>query len=339
MRRAVSDGVLPTFTPDGLEGLLLRLRGAGRARHDRARVAHRLALGGGEARDVADDRLGDVVLDVRRRALLGVAADLADHHDRVGLGVGLERRERVDVRGADDRVAADADGRGEAEVTQLVHHLVGQRARLGHQADAAGLGDGAGDDAGVGLPGADEAGAVRADDPRGARVRGVLVEPRGVVDRDALGDHDDERDRGVDRLDHGGLGELRRHEHHRDVGAGGGDGLLAGVEDRDVAALGRDGLAALAGGDARDDVGVRPEHAERVLGALGAGDALDEDLAVLGEEDRHRVQAPCAASCGHAARGVVHGVHELRRAGCPRRRGSAGRGRRCCRRAGRRAAW
>jgi hypothetical protein len=29
-----------------------------------------------------------------------------------------------------------------------------------------------------------------------------------------------------------------------------------------------------------------------VLGALGAGDALDEDLGVLGEEDRHRCQAP-----------------------------------------------
>jgi hypothetical protein len=61
----------------------------------------------------------------------------------------------------------------------------------------------------------------------------------------------------------------------------------AGVEDRDVAALGRDGLAALARGDARDDVRVRPEHADRVLGALRAGDALDEDLGVLGEEDRH----------------------------------------------------
>ena len=90
MSWAVSDGVLPTDA-GGLEGLLLGLRGAGRAGHDGAGVAHRLALGGGEAGDVADDRLGDVGLDVVGGPLLGVAADLADHHDRVGVGVVLER--------------------------------------------------------------------------------------------------------------------------------------------------------------------------------------------------------------------------------------------------------
>ena len=108
---------------------------------DRAGVAHGLALRRGEARDVADDRLGDVRLDVVGGALLGVAADLADHDDRLGLGVGLERGERVDVRRADDGVAADADGGREAEVAQLVHHLVGQGARLRDEADRALAGD------------------------------------------------------------------------------------------------------------------------------------------------------------------------------------------------------
>ena len=112
----------------GLEGHLLRLGRAGRAGDDRAGVAHGLAGRGGEAGDVADHRLGDVGLDEVGRPLLGVAADLADHHDRVGVRVVLERGQRVDVRGADDRVAADADARGEADVAQLVHHLVGQRA-------------------------------------------------------------------------------------------------------------------------------------------------------------------------------------------------------------------
>src|SRR5690242_19752407 len=46
----------------GLEGLLLRLRGARRTGHNRARVTHRLALGRGESRDVADDRFGHVGL-------------------------------------------------------------------------------------------------------------------------------------------------------------------------------------------------------------------------------------------------------------------------------------
>ena len=42
--------------------------------------------------------------------LLVLAADLAAHHDRAGVGVGLEQRQRVDEVGADDGVAADADG-------------------------------------------------------------------------------------------------------------------------------------------------------------------------------------------------------------------------------------
>ena len=88
---AVSDGVLPTLTPTASRASFLACGGAGRAGDDGAGVAHGLALGGGEAGDVADDRLGDVVLDVGRRPLLGVAADLADHHDRLGLGVVLER--------------------------------------------------------------------------------------------------------------------------------------------------------------------------------------------------------------------------------------------------------
>ena len=127
------------------------------------------------------------------RALLGVAADLADHHDRLGLGVGLERLEGVDVRGADDRVAADADGGREAEVAQLVHHLVGQRARLGDEADRALAGDVGRGDADERLARRDDAGAVRADDAGLLALRlGVGPELGGVLHRDALGD-DDER--------------------------------------------------------------------------------------------------------------------------------------------------
>ena len=271
---------LADLDADGLERFLLRLRGAGGAGHDRAGVAHRLALGGGEARDVADDRLGDVLLDVRRRALFGVAADLADHHDRVGLRVVLERLEAVDVGGADDRVAADAHGRGEAEVAQFVHHLVGQRAGLGDQADAAGLGDVRRDDARVGGSGADEAGAVRADDP-GLLAVGDVVRPQlcGVVDRDALGDDDAQADLGVDRLERGGLGERRRDEDHGHVGAGGLHGLGDGPEDRDLCAVDVDLGAGLARVDAADDLGAGGEHALGVLHALRAGHALDDDLA------------------------------------------------------------
>ena len=50
-----------------------------------------------------------------RRLLLGLAADLADHDDRLGLVVGQEELEHVDEVGAVDRIAADADRGGLAE--------------------------------------------------------------------------------------------------------------------------------------------------------------------------------------------------------------------------------
>src|SRR5699024_8787228 len=98
----------------GLEGLLLCLGRARRAGDDGAGVAHGLALGRGEAGDVADDRLGHVVLDVLGGTLLGVATDLADHDDDLGLRIVLEGLDAIDVRGADDRVTTDADGGREA---------------------------------------------------------------------------------------------------------------------------------------------------------------------------------------------------------------------------------
>src|SRR6478752_4828785 len=64
---------LADLDADGLQRLLLGLRGARGAGHDRAGVTHRLALWSGEPGDVADDRLGHVVGDERRGPLLGVA--------------------------------------------------------------------------------------------------------------------------------------------------------------------------------------------------------------------------------------------------------------------------
>ena len=72
-------------------------------------VAHAPARRRRLAGDEADDRLLHVRLHERGRLLLGAAADLADHHDRLGARVVVEQLERVGVVGADDRVAADAD--------------------------------------------------------------------------------------------------------------------------------------------------------------------------------------------------------------------------------------
>ena len=78
----------------------------------------------GAAGDEADDRLGAaalrLVLQELRRVLLGLAADLADHDDRLGLVVGEEQFERVDEIHALDRIAADADRRRLAEALRVV---------------------------------------------------------------------------------------------------------------------------------------------------------------------------------------------------------------------------
>src|SRR6185295_16132191 len=94
--------------------VLLRLRGPRGAGDDRPGVAHLLAGRRGEAGDVGDYRLGDARGDELGGALLGVAAYLTDHHDQLGLRVGLIQLEDVDEVRADDRVAADADNRGVA---------------------------------------------------------------------------------------------------------------------------------------------------------------------------------------------------------------------------------
>src|SRR3546814_5326404 len=74
-----------------------------------------------------------------RRLFLGVAADFADHDDRLGRLVGKEQFEHVDEVGAVDGVAADADrGRlAKADVRGLEHRFIGQRARARDAADAA----------------------------------------------------------------------------------------------------------------------------------------------------------------------------------------------------------
>src|SRR5580658_6438648 len=106
-----------------LQRFFLGLGGTGGAGDDRAGVPHRLAFGRGEPGHVPDDRLGQVLLDEGSGALLGVAADLADHHDGVGLGVLLEGLQAVDVRGPDHRVATDPDGGGEADDRDHAHRL------------------------------------------------------------------------------------------------------------------------------------------------------------------------------------------------------------------------
>ncbi len=98
-----------------------------------------------------------------------------------------------------------------------------------------------------------------------------------VLDRNAFGDADDQRDFRVDRLADGVGRAGRRDVDHRGVGAGGVTRFGDRVEHRQADMRG----AALAGRGAADDLGA--EIGQRLLGMEGAvlaGKALGDDLGV-----------------------------------------------------------
>src|SRR5215207_9908758 len=278
-----------------LERLLLRLRGAGGAGDNRARVAHRLAGRRREAGDVGDDRLAHVVCDVVGGLLLGGPADLARHHDQLRLRVGLERGEHVYEARAGNRVAADPDDARVAEpaLGELVADLVGQRA-------------GARDDADVRLAGREDARAVRADEPDAVVALQVVVNAQLVVRGDPLGDRDDQRDAGFLGLEDRVGGEARRDEDHRRVRPGFLDRGVERVEDRDALYV----QAALAGRHAGDDVGAVALVVERVERALAPRDAGDAESRVAVDEDAHRDASSTTFS---AAPSIVASVWTLGR--------------------------
>src|SRR5262245_11008865 len=100
------------------------------ARDDGAGMAHAPAGRRRLPADEADHGLRDVGLDEGRGFLLGRAADLADHHDRFRLRIGLEEAQHVDEARAVHGIAADAHAGGldQAALGQLMDHLVRERA-------------------------------------------------------------------------------------------------------------------------------------------------------------------------------------------------------------------
>ena len=200
--------------------------------------------------------------------------------------------------GADDGVATNTDSGGETNVGQFVHQLVGQGTGLGNQTNLALAGDVRRDNTNQALLGGDDAGAVGANDTGdllAVLVHGCLrscPELCGVLNRNALGDDDDEADLSLDSLENCCLGEGRGNEDDGDVRAGLLHSLSYGTEDvqLDVGAVLRlvgDGGTSLASVHAAHNVGACCEHACGVLGTLATGDALNDDLGVLVHKDRH----------------------------------------------------
>src|ERR1700679_2412045 len=110
---------------------------------DGAGMAHAAAGRRGAPGDEADHRLLaaalGLVLEELRAVFFGRAADLANHHDGMGLVVGEKHFEHRDEFRSLDRIAADVDGGGLAEpfARRLEYRLVSQRAGAGYDSDRA----------------------------------------------------------------------------------------------------------------------------------------------------------------------------------------------------------
>src|SRR6202022_4401599 len=104
------------------------------------------------------------------------AADLADQDDRVGLRILGEQLHAIDEVEAVHGIAADPDrgGLSHAELRDLVHRLVRQRARAAHDPDATLLVDMPGHDPDLALAGRDDSGTVGADETRRAALHRAL---------------------------------------------------------------------------------------------------------------------------------------------------------------------
>src|SRR5712691_334093 len=251
---------------------------------DGAGMTHAEARRRGLPADEADHRLLHMRSHEGRRLLLRGAADLADHHDGLGLGIVLEEAEDVDEAGAIDGIAADPDaGRlAEAALGELVDHLVGERAAARDHAHRPLLVDVARHDSDLGPARRDDARAVGPDESTlGALQEGLDLDH--IIDRHALGDADDERDLGVGGFHDGVGGGRRRNEDQRTVGAAGSNGFLDGVPHGKPLV----GGAAFARRDAAHDLGAVFLAAQGVESALFARDPLHQHPRGLIHEDAH----------------------------------------------------
>src|ERR1051325_10373599 len=79
--------------------------------NDGAGMAHTPPWRRRDSGDEADHRLFHVLLYELRGFLFSIAADLADHYDRMSLGVLLEQRQYIDEACAINRIATDTNTR------------------------------------------------------------------------------------------------------------------------------------------------------------------------------------------------------------------------------------
>src|SRR5215213_867621 len=254
-------------------------------------MPHPAPRGGSAARDESDHRFLASALGLIDEELCGVlfrrTADLADHYDGFGLSVGEEEFEPLDEVHAFHGVAADPERRrlSEAFTGGLKHRLIGERARARHDPDFAGFEDVAGHDSDLARACGHYAGTVRADKARlGAGERTLHL--HHVGDRNALGDADDQRNFGINRLGDGIRGAGWRHVDHACVAAGFFLRLHHGVEHRQAEMR----LPPFARRRAADHFRAVVDRGLRMEGAVLAGETLADELSVSVDQDGHQAE-------------------------------------------------
>src|SRR4029453_9233856 len=87
--------------------------------------------------DEARDGLLAILFDPLGSLFLGRTANFSDQDDPMCIGIVVEELDDVEVRGAVDRIAADADAGALADTAtgELPHRLIRQGAAAGHHAD------------------------------------------------------------------------------------------------------------------------------------------------------------------------------------------------------------
>src|SRR5271155_3209634 len=158
-------------------------------------MAHPAALRRRLPGDKRDHGFLKVLLYIFSGLFFGRSADFSDHDDAARFRIFVEQLERVDMPGADDRIAADSDATRlpDAKQGQLIDRFVSQRARSRDDADVARLVDVPGHDADFAFARGDDSRAVGTDEPRFA-ARQVGLHLHHVEHGYAFGDADDELD-------------------------------------------------------------------------------------------------------------------------------------------------
>ena len=217
------------------------------------------------------------------------AADFADHYDAGGFRVSVEKFDYVKVRGAVDRIAANADAGALADAArrELPHGFISQRAAARDDTDVAFFVNVAGRNTNTAtavriftFARRHDARTIRSNQPRLEIAFQCPFHTHHVAHGNAFRDGDNEFESGVRAFENRIRSERRRHENRTRGRARLFHSIGDGVENRHFLAAVLEELTALAGRDTGDDLRAVVNRELRVLGAEAAGDALDENLGI-----------------------------------------------------------